>query len=120
RRKWRARARQQYEMRLRCKDDSDCWVVASSSFIWERDEQTGTFFTFTDINLRKKSETQLEAAYVFERRIATSLQRTLLSRPSEEAFPDLEIETFYRPAYDEASVGGDYYDVVPLEGGRIA
>ena len=32
----------------------------------------------------------------------------------------LDVETLYRPARDEAQVGGDYFDVFALDGGRLA
>ncbi|SHE86340.1 sigma-B regulation protein RsbU (phosphoserine phosphatase) [Marinitoga hydrogenitolerans DSM 16785] len=43
-------------------------------------------------------------------RIASEIQKSLLPEKIPE-FEDIEIEAFYRPAYD---IGGDYYDVVDL------
>ncbi len=50
-----------------------------------------------------------------ELRVARVIQQTLLPRN----LPDLvgwEIDAFYRPARE---VGGDFYDVIPLEDGRV-
>jgi len=53
-----------------------------------------------------------------EHQIAESLQRTLL--PDPPTIPGMDIAVKYLPAEDEARVGGDLYDVFPLEDGRLA
>ncbi len=73
-----------------------------------------------DITERKAAAAKLAELYEREHRIAESLQRSLLTRPTQEILGGLEVETVYRPAWDEAQVGGDYYDVFALEGGRVA
>ncbi|MDH2415299.1 SpoIIE family protein phosphatase [Nocardioides sp. CER19] len=51
--------------------------------------------------------------------IADELQHSLL--PDVEAHTDaLEIATFYRPGVEGTQVGGDWYDVINLGGGRTA
>jgi PAS domain S-box-containing protein len=60
-------------------------------------------------------------AYGNERRIAVALQRSML--PEEEVMPQppgLEIAHLYRPSSRAAQVGGDWFDVIPLSGHRIA
>lgn len=69
---------------------------------------------------RHEVECRLQAAYERERRIAEVLQRPLLLRIREDAVPGLSVATFYEPALSEAEVGGDFFDVVPLTGGRVA
>jgi PAS domain S-box-containing protein len=94
----------------------------------------GTVLVFRDITERKQLEEEREMAralaerraadlaiqYDREHRIADSLQRSLLEKPASDAFARVEFETFYRPAWNEAQVGGDFYDLFELEGGRIA
>lgn len=63
----------------------------------------------------------LEQAALFERthRVADRLQRALLP----ENLPKLagaEFHAAYRPASDEAEIGGDWYDAFPLPDGRVA
>ncbi len=53
------------------------------------------------------------------RRIADTLQRSLLPHEVPE-LPGLGIAARYRPGARGAQTGGDWYDVVPLEGGRVA
>jgi serine phosphatase RsbU (regulator of sigma subunit)/anti-sigma regulatory factor (Ser/Thr protein kinase) len=59
--------------------------------------------------------------YSNERRIAVTLQRNML--PGEKDIPHrpgLEIAHQYRPSTRAARVGGDWFDVIPLSGHRIA
>lgn len=63
----------------------------------------------------------LDQAMLFERthRVADRLQRALLP----DTFPHVKGAVFhaaYRPASDEAEVGGDWYDAFALPDGRIA
>jgi len=62
------------------------------------------------------TRTSLEAALVQERehRIATDLQDAL-QPPLPEHIPGLSVGKFTRPALDEAQVGGDFYDIFPLD-----
>jgi CHASE3 domain sensor protein/anti-sigma regulatory factor (Ser/Thr protein kinase) len=56
--------------------------------------------------------------YAQERRIAETLQRSLLP----ESLPTVHrtaVGARYVPAEDEAEVGGDWYDVIPLPGGKL-
>jgi hypothetical protein len=58
------------------------------------------------------------AAFDAQRRVALSLQESLL--PRVEAADGLEVAARYRPGEAVAKVGGDWFDVLPLEGGRTA
>jgi serine phosphatase RsbU (regulator of sigma subunit) len=56
--------------------------------------------------------------YQRERRTALALQRGLL--PSQPAIPDdLDVAHHYQPA-GAMVIGGDWYDIIPLRGGRAA
>ncbi|WP_329024207.1 SpoIIE family protein phosphatase [Streptomyces sp. NBC_00690] len=57
--------------------------------------------------------------YAHERRTAVTLQRSLLPRslPDQAA---LEVAARYLPAGGRAGVGGDWFDVIPLSGARVA
>ena len=78
------------------------------------------FCSIRDISERKRVESTLAAAYERERRIAEALQRSLLNKPPQDALGNMEVETLYKAAWDEAQVGGDYHDVFALDGGRLA
>ncbi|MFJ7125746.1 SpoIIE family protein phosphatase [Streptomyces sp. NPDC098101] len=57
--------------------------------------------------------------YTHERSTALALQRTLLPRHTAEQ-PAVETASRYLPAGSRAGVGGDWYDVIPLSGARVA
>ncbi len=63
----------------------------------------------------------MEQAMLFERthRVADRLQRALLP-DSFPRVPGGEFHAAYRPASDEAEIGGDWYDAFALPDGRIA
>ena len=62
----------------------------------------------------------IDHALVFERehRIAETLQRSLLPERLP-ALPGLEVAARYIPAASEAEVGGDWYDVIPIDSSRV-
>ncbi|MFJ6393314.1 SpoIIE family protein phosphatase [Streptomyces sp. NPDC091972] len=57
--------------------------------------------------------------YVHQSTTALTLQRSLLPQrlPSQEA---VEVASRYLPAGTDAEVGGDWFDVIPLSGARVA
>ncbi|MEC3996751.1 SpoIIE family protein phosphatase [Actinacidiphila sp. DG2A-62] len=57
--------------------------------------------------------------YVREREGALMLQRSLLPRALPEP-PGVEVAFRYVPGSSAAEVGGDWFDVIPLAGGRLA
>jgi CHASE3 domain sensor protein/GAF domain-containing protein/anti-sigma regulatory factor (Ser/Thr protein kinase) len=57
--------------------------------------------------------------YTRERDTAMALQRSLLPQRLP-AQPAVEIASRYLPAGSQAGVGGDWFDVIPLSGGRVA
>ncbi|WP_033329349.1 ATP-binding SpoIIE family protein phosphatase [Streptomyces yerevanensis] len=54
-----------------------------------------------------------------QRETAVTLQRSLLPQKLEEP-DDLRVAAVYHPGGTEAAVGGDWYDVITLGGGRTA
>jgi len=82
--------------------------------------RTLLFASVRDITERRRQQEELTALYEREHRIAESLQRSLLNKPPASILTGLDAETIYRPAWDEALVGGDYFDVFALDGGRLA
>src|SRR5919109_2979710 len=53
-----------------------------------------------------------------ERRVAETLQRSLL--PRLPVVPGLRLAARYRPGSAETRIGGDWYDAIPLRGGNVA
>ncbi|MFF4425756.1 SpoIIE family protein phosphatase [Streptomyces sp. NPDC001549] len=86
-----------------------------------------TVTPFTDDDLLLAQEIAARAAvyidnarrYTHERSIALTLQRSLLPQRLTETSA-VEVAARYLPAGSHAGVGGDWYDVIPLSGGRVA
>ncbi|MFF8024913.1 SpoIIE family protein phosphatase [Streptomyces sp. NPDC007896] len=57
--------------------------------------------------------------YSRERATALALQRSLLGHP-EAGSSAVDVAASYRPAACELGLGGDWYDVIPLSGARVA
>jgi PAS domain S-box-containing protein len=55
--------------------------------------------------------------YARERAVAETLQRSLL--PELPQLPGISVAAEYVPAADRAAVGGDWYDVFALRGGKV-
>lgn len=87
-------------------------------FCWD----TETVFTGAMMELAEKLAVSLSLAlenarlYDNERRITRTLQSALFSAPSDIA--GLQIGHLYHSASSGARVGGDFYDILPLEGHR--
>ena len=62
----------------------------------------------------------IDHSLVFERehRIAETLQRSLLPEHLP-VIPGLEVAARYIPAASESEVGGDWYDVIPIDSSRV-
>ncbi|MFF7331682.1 SpoIIE family protein phosphatase [Streptomyces sp. NPDC008150] len=70
-----------------------------------------------DVSDRKAAEAELTALYEQQKHIALTLQRSLMGTPP--AVAGLATASRYLPATQGAGVGGDWFDLVPLGGGRV-
>jgi len=83
-----------------------------------------------DVTVRRRAQTALEIAQVqlaarrtraeSERQLAGQLQRIIMPTDlSPDQVPGIEVVVRYRPASAAAGVGGDWYGLTPLSGGRV-
>ena len=113
-------AAQTYETQVRHKNGSVIPVEVMTQYV-DPPEGSARFVSIVrDITERKRTERTLAMLYEREKKIAEALQQSIVFAPPEDLFPSLSIETFYKAAWDEATVGGDYLDVFALEKGKIA
>ena len=76
----------------------------------------GAVVTFADISERKALEAERERILLREHKIAEQLQEAL--QPAiPHSVPGLTLANYYRPALDEAGVGGDFADVFAADEG---
>ncbi|MDX3804187.1 SpoIIE family protein phosphatase [Streptomyces sp. AK04-3B] len=73
----------------------------------------------TDVTDHAEAAERLRTSERRQRETAVTLQRSLLPQELEEP-DDLRIAATYQPGGTEAAVGGDWYDVITLGGGRTA
>jgi len=107
------------ERRYLRKDGKVIWVQISTSL---RRDINGRPFQIVglieDITDRKQTEQQREQLLDRERRIADTLQKALIPKNT----PKLECcnaAVIYEPAFGEAEVGGDFYDIFDLGDNKI-
>ncbi|MEV5987414.1 SpoIIE family protein phosphatase [Streptomyces sp. NPDC052051] len=84
------------------------------------DDAAGGVLVFaTDVTDHAEAAERLRASEREQRETAVTLQRSLLPQELEQP-DDLRIAATYQPGGTEAAVGGDWYDVITLGGGRTA
>ncbi|MEV5019445.1 SpoIIE family protein phosphatase [Streptomyces sp. NPDC053780] len=79
----------------------------------------GVLVFATDVTDHAEAAARLRASEARQRKTAVTLQRSLLPQELEEP-DDLRVAATYHPGGTEAAVGGDWYDVITLGGGRTA
>ena len=79
----------------------------------------GAVVSFSDITARKVAETAIRSALERERHVAETLQQTILEEIPEDRFPGLSVASRYLAAWQEAQIGGDFYDAFALDGGKV-
>ncbi|MFJ8348649.1 SpoIIE family protein phosphatase [Streptomyces sp. NPDC094153] len=87
----------------------------------DRDDRDGrgVLVFATDVTDHADAAERLRASERRQRETAVTLQRSLLPQVLEQP-DDLRIAATYQPGGTEAAVGGDWYDVITLGGGRTA
>ncbi|MGC5000846.1 ATP-binding SpoIIE family protein phosphatase [Streptomyces sp. DT195] len=83
------------------------------------DRDAGVLVFATDVTDHAEAAERLRASERTQRETAVTLQRSLLPQDLEEP-DDLRVAATYQPGGTEAAVGGDWYDVITLGGGRTA
>jgi anti-sigma regulatory factor (Ser/Thr protein kinase)/PAS domain-containing protein len=82
-------------------------------------EGGGVLIFAADVTDHAEAAERLRASERRQRETAVTLQRSLLPQELEEP-DDLRIAATYQPGGTDAAVGGDWYDVITLGGGRTA
>jgi PAS domain S-box-containing protein len=115
-----------YEARMLRRDGSEVLVGVHAEVVPDQDGRPWVLRgSVQDISERRRAEEALARANADaeaaarEHSIADQLQRSLLP---ERAFDleHLDVATYYRAGVEGTQVGGDWYDVIELGGGRTA
>ena len=67
--------------------------------------------TIRDVTRQKELEARVADEARKNARIAETLQKSLLFAPPPDTFPGISVKTFYESAWDDALIGGDFFDV---------
>ncbi|MFF0451267.1 SpoIIE family protein phosphatase [Streptomyces sp. NPDC004609] len=79
----------------------------------------GVLVFAADVTDHAEAAERLRTSERRQRETAVTLQRSLLPQKLEQP-DDLQVAATYQPGGEDAAVGGDWYDVITLGGGRTA
>ncbi|MFJ9870197.1 SpoIIE family protein phosphatase [Streptomyces sp. NPDC101165] len=82
----------------------------------QAEEETLVFLTVRDITERRQAEAERAERYEEHRRIANTLQHSLMGEPPR--VPHLPSAHRYLASVQDPGVGGDWFDIVPLDQDR--
>ncbi|MGW7100087.1 PAS domain S-box protein [Streptomyces sp. NPDC054838] len=99
-----------------CRDGREFPVEISLSPL-ETPNGTLVSAAIRDVSERKAAEEKLAELYEEQRHVALTLQRSLMGSPAQ--VPGMPTASRYFPARQGAGVGGDWFDLIPLGGGRV-
>lgn len=96
-------------------DGSEFPVEVSVSSL-QAEQETLVVLTVRDITERRRLEAERAERYEQQRRIAYTLQHSLMGEPPRLAY--LPCAYRYLASVQDPGVGGDWFDVIPLDGHR--
>lgn len=73
-----------------------------------------------DMSEQKRLQAEVLEAGRRNERIVETLQKSLLLAPLPDAFPKIAVQTLYESAWDDALIGGDFFDVFAVAENVIA
>ncbi|MFK0156101.1 SpoIIE family protein phosphatase [Streptomyces sp. NPDC090493] len=82
----------------------------------QAERETLVFLTVRDITERRQAEAERAERYEQQRRIAHTLQHSLMGEPPR--LPYLPSAHCYLASVQDPGVGGDWFDIIPLDGDR--
>ncbi|MBA3305008.1 MAG: SpoIIE family protein phosphatase [Thermoleophilaceae bacterium] len=119
---WRAFRRRvpwEREYRLRRSDGEYRWIVDRGVPRFAGEILVGWVGTATDIHERKEMEEKLARAAARDQEVAETLQRSLLPE-NLPRIDGVQLQARYLPAAQGTKIGGDWYDAMELDDGRVA
>ncbi|WP_146067925.1 SpoIIE family protein phosphatase [Streptomyces sp. Ru72] len=82
----------------------------------QAEQETLVFLTVRDITERRQAEAERAERYEQQRRIAYTLQHSLMGEPPR--LPHLPSAHRYLASVQDPGVGGDWFDIIPLDQNR--
>ncbi|WP_258564699.1 SpoIIE family protein phosphatase [Streptomyces himalayensis] len=95
-----------------------CGVLTGITGIYQ--DVSAQHHTEVALNATFDQLTTVQAQAAIRRRLVLELQQAIVPEvPTFHKLPGLQVAARYRPAAEEYQVGGDWYDVMPLESGGV-
>jgi sigma-B regulation protein RsbU (phosphoserine phosphatase) len=98
-----------------------CWLAVSGRVFVGKDGRaellSGVLWDITD---RRRAEQEMTEIAHKQARIAETLQRAMLLTPPDGAFPGLDLTMRYEAAWEEAQIGGDFFDAFAVDDNQVA
>ncbi|MFE4666064.1 SpoIIE family protein phosphatase [Streptomyces sp. NPDC056716] len=113
------RSKKPRTVKSRKASDGRCYTFCCTPVRHGEGGDEGVLVFATDVTDHAEAAERLRASERTQRETAVTLQRSLLPQELEQP-DDLRIAATYHPGGTEAAVGGDWYDVITLGGGRTA
>ncbi|MCX5095986.1 SpoIIE family protein phosphatase [Streptomyces sp. NBC_00365] len=96
--------------------DGGAFPVEVSVSTFQAEQDTLVFLTVRDITERRQAEAEHAERYEQQRRIAYTLQHSLMGEPPR--LPHLPSAHRYLASVQDPGVGGDWFDIIPLDRNR--
>ncbi|MGW7528460.1 SpoIIE family protein phosphatase [Streptomyces sp. NPDC054783] len=93
--------------------DGGTFPVEVSVSTFQAEHETLVFLTVRDITERRQAEAERAERYEQQRRIAYTLQHSLMGEPPR--LPHLPSAHRYLASVQDPGVGGDWFDIIPLD-----
>ena len=103
------------------RDGSRFWANGVLTALRDRSGHLAWFAkVLRDETAERLAADQREREYRHERHIAETLQDFLQSEVQADLPRDIQVEPFYAAAWEEARLGGDFYEVLRVDDSRVA
>lgn len=93
--------------------DGSVFPVEVSVSTFQAEQDTLVFLTVRDITERRQAEAERAERYEQQRRIANTLQHSLMAEPPR--LPHLPSAHRYLASVQHPGLGGDWFDIIPLD-----
>ncbi len=98
------------------KDGRRFWASGVMTALRDKSGQQRWFAKVLRDFTARKEEDRRARLYEREHHIAATFQQSLLPTLAEDVFPGLALNCQYQAAWEEAQIGGDFYDAFRLDG----
>ena len=110
------------EYRVVLADGEERWLATNGRVTFDSSGQRPLRLAglVRDITVRKREQQAVQELAAMKGRLAEAVQQSLLLAPASDAYPGVTTTAFYRSAWDDALIGGDFFDIFAVSEEIIA